>query len=142
MTKSRVNEEKRRRKKTQPARKDGGSVANPEASRKTGDSAMEAEKGAGAKKVLRKAVKKVIRVNSKKIAESLVANTVIGNLRSAEMLFSLVGPMKPEESTKKKKRHGPSVAELLASEPEWVDEKTEAMAEVGAGERKPEVTGV
>jgi len=80
----------------------------------------------GAKKALRKAVKAEVKRQSKEFAEKLVAKTSAGDIRGAEIVLSLMDKAKAEEDAKKKKkkRDGPSWAELLASEPEW-DESME-----------------
>jgi hypothetical protein len=70
-----------------------------------------------------------------------VKRTIEGDVRNTEMLMSLVVPKSNQDGkTKKKKRSGPSLAELLASEPEWVDPEPESTAEVGMGGREPENT--
>lgn len=78
----------------------------------------------GAKKALRKAVKRAVRERSKQIADSLVDHTVEGDIRSAEMVITLMEDKK-KEGEDDKPWTGPSVAEMLASEPEW-DEEMEA----------------
>ena len=79
----------------------------------------------GAKKALRKAVKAEVKKKSKDFAEKLVAKATSGDIRGAEIVLSLMDNAKAEEDAKKKKkRDGPSWAELLVSEPEW-DESME-----------------
>lgn len=104
----------------------------PDAAANEGDPAAENEEGAadaeaskGAKKALRKAVKAEVKKKSKEFAKRLVAKASSGDIRGAEIVLSLMDKAKAEEDAKtKKKREGPSWAELLASEPEW-DESTE-----------------
>ncbi|MGA3132545.1 MAG: hypothetical protein ABSD59_17210 [Terracidiphilus sp.] len=79
----------------------------------------------GARKVLRQAVKAAVKVKSAAIAEKLVSKVEQGDMRGTEMVLSLIEKKKQGKvEKKKKKRSGPSWAELLASEPEW-DESTE-----------------
>ena len=79
----------------------------------------------GARKKLRHAVKAVVKVKSGLIAEKLVSKAEAGDMRGTEMMLSLIEKKKPgKDAKKKKKREGPSWAELLASEPEW-DESME-----------------
>ena len=79
----------------------------------------------GARKVLRHAVKAVVKVKSEAIAKKLVSKAEAGDPRGTEMILSLIEKKKQDkDAKKKKKRSGPSWAELLASEPEW-DESME-----------------
>jgi hypothetical protein len=79
----------------------------------------------GARKKLRHAVKAEVKVKSALIAEKLVSKAEAGDMRGTEMMLSLIEKKKPgKDAKKKKKREGPSWAELLASEPEW-DESME-----------------
>jgi hypothetical protein len=80
----------------------------------------------GARKKLRHAVKAVVKVNSASIAEKLVSKAQEGDIRGTEMMLSLIEKKKQgkDAEKKRKKRTGPSWAELLASEPEW-DESME-----------------
>jgi hypothetical protein len=57
-------------------------------------------------------------------------------MRGTEMMLSLIEKKKPgKDAKKKKKRDGPSWAELLASEPEW-DESMEEDRDQGSGIRE------
>jgi hypothetical protein len=79
----------------------------------------------GARKKLRHAVKAVVKVKSQEIARKLVSKVEAGDMRGTEMVLSLMDKKKQNtDGKKKKKRSGPSWAELLASEPEW-DESME-----------------
>jgi hypothetical protein len=78
----------------------------------------------GARKKLRHAVKAVVKNKSGAIAETLVGKAENGDIRGTEMVLSLIEKKKQGKDAKKKKRSGPSWAELLASEPEW-DESME-----------------
>ena len=79
----------------------------------------------GARKVLRQAVKAVVKEKSAAIAQKLVSKVQEGDMRGTEMVLSLIEKKKQDkDAKKKKKRSGPSWAELLASEPEW-DESME-----------------
>jgi hypothetical protein len=79
----------------------------------------------GARKKLRHAVKAVVKVKSQEIARKLVSKVEAGDMRGTEMVLSLMDKKKQDtDGKKKKKRSGPSWAELLASEPEW-DESME-----------------
>jgi len=78
----------------------------------------------GAKKALRHALKAKVKAERVKIAEKLVEKVTQGDMKGTEIVLSLMEKAKSENEKKKKKRSGPSWAELLASEPEW-DESTE-----------------
>jgi hypothetical protein len=79
----------------------------------------------GAKKALRKAVKAEVKKQSEDIARKLVSKASSGDMHGTEMVLSVMKIAKAEEDAKKKKkRDGPSWAELLVSEPEW-DESME-----------------
>ncbi|MGA9062252.1 MAG: hypothetical protein WB341_11365, partial [Terracidiphilus sp.] len=88
----------------------------------------------GAKKALRHAVKKVVKENCGPIAESLVTQTVGGDMRSAEMVLSLMEKKKDGEDDEG--WDGPSLVEKLAAEPSW-DEVQEAKRK--ASEKEVEV---
>lgn len=77
----------------------------------------------GARKQLRHAVKAVVKANTARLARKMVEKAQDGDIRGAEMMLSLIEKKKAGKEGKKKKRDGPSWAELLASEPEWDDEK-------------------
>jgi hypothetical protein len=67
---------------------------------------------------LRDSINAMVSKQSDRIAQALIDKTVKGNMTGARILVELSGADKvPPE--KKKKRSGPSWAELLASEPEW-----------------------
>jgi hypothetical protein len=78
----------------------------------------------GAKKALRHALKAKVKAERVKIAEKLVEKVTQGDMKGTEIVLSLMEKGKEEDAKKKKKREGPSWAELLASEPEW-DESME-----------------
>jgi len=78
------------------------------------------------RKVLRKAVKKELKQKTGKIAESLVNKVIDGNVRSTEVIFSLIEENKGDDEAEK--RHGGlTAADLLGSEEEWESETAEAM---------------
>lgn len=87
----------------------------------------------GARKQLRQAVKAVVKANTAKIAEKIVEKAKDGDMRD---MLSLIEKKKAGKAGKKKKRDGPSWAELLASEPEWDGEDGEA-----AGQQVSEPAG-
>jgi fructose-specific phosphotransferase system component IIB len=78
----------------------------------------------GAKKALRHALKAKVKAERVKIAEKLVEKVTQGDMKGTEIVLTLMEKAKEENAQKKKKRSGPSWAELLASEPEW-DESME-----------------
>lgn len=82
----------------------------------------------GARKVLRHAVKAVVKEKSARIAEKIVSKAEAGDMRGTEMMLQLIEKKKPGKEAKKKKRDGPSWAELLASEPEWHEGKGDEKA--------------
>jgi len=89
------------------------------------DVSVDLEDYKGARKKLRHAVKAVVKNKSGAIAETLVSKAEKGDMRGTEMMLSLIEKKKQgKDAKKKKKRSGPSWAELLASEPEW-DESME-----------------
>lgn len=94
----------------------------------------------GAKRALREALKDELSdKGAKNIVAALVKRTIEGDVRSSEMLMTLMVRKKDEDKAgEKKKRSGPSLADLLASEPEWVDPEPESTSEVGMGGREPE----
>jgi hypothetical protein len=112
-------------------------------SAKTGtrSNAAEPEKrsrGNGLKRLQRAADRRLGRA-SETLADVLLKKAKEGRLESARLLVTLAErrkERKPQEK-KKKKREGPSWAELLASEPEWEEEKPEiGDVWVGDGWRK------
>jgi hypothetical protein len=151
MGKSNLDKERQRAKAGKEAQEKNGTVAlkNDTAEQAVG-SGESGESGnaepkqpakLGAKKALRRALKAEMNKKSPEIAEALVKRTIEGDVRSTEMLMSLVVPKSNQDGkTKKKKRSGPSLAELLASEPEWVDPEPESTAEVCIGGQEPENT--
>jgi len=74
----------------------------------------------GPKKRLRKAVKQAVNKHGDEIADSLVDRTMDGDMRCAAVMMSLMEKKKASENDKP--WDGPSVAEMLASEPEWDEE--------------------
>jgi hypothetical protein len=78
----------------------------------------------GATKALRHALKAKVKAESEQIAQTLVTKVKEGDMKGTEMVPSLIEKKKEGTDGKKKKRSGPSWAELLASEPEW-DESME-----------------
>lgn len=75
--------------------------------------------------------------SSEVLADLLLERANEGRVGSAQLLATLVGRgLKRNPPEKKKKRSGPSWAELLASEPEWV-EPEEGDVWVGNGWKNP-----
>ena len=88
----------------------------------------------GARKVLRHAVKAAVKEKSAEIAKTLVSKVEQGDMRGTEMVLSLIDKKKQgKDEKKKKKRSGPSWAELLVSEPEWDESMEKAGQETGTG---------
>ncbi len=86
---------------------------------------------------MKAAADKTLAVNSKKIAKALLDKTLAGNSTSAKLLFALAeGQIDCEDETVVSQLR--SMAEELASEPEWIGELDETEAETGFGEREPE----
>jgi hypothetical protein len=89
----------------------------------------------GARKELRRAVKAIVKANTSTIAEGLAGKAEDVDMRRARMLLTLIEKKKDgKDAKKKKKRSGPSWAQLLASEPPWVEEEEadpEASQQVG-----------
>ncbi len=86
----------------------------------------------GAKKALRRAVKKVVKAKCDAIAQTLVEKTEGGDMRSAALVITLMD--KKKDGGDDEASDGPSAAELLASEPEW-DEEAEKKQETGNREQ-------
>jgi hypothetical protein len=139
----RSNRDKREReaKKANAAKANNCDLEQAEASGEDGDGATGEPVKLGAKKALRRALKyKLNKDGAKKIAEALVDQTVKGEKLGADILMTLVMKKKDDDGTakkKKKKRDGPSLIELLTSEPRWV-EPPETTADVGMGGLEPE----
>ena len=87
----------------------------------------------GARKQLRHAVKAVVKANSDKLAAKIVKKAQDGDVRGTEMILSLIEKKKPGKEPKKKKREGPSWAELLVSEPEWDEEDEKKASQQASG---------
>lgn len=74
----------------------------------------------GARRALRLAMKEAVKAECKQIAETLLDKVKCGNVRCAELMMSLIEKKKDGDSVKKKKRDGPSDAELMMmDESEW-----------------------
>ena len=100
------------------------------------------KQGKKARKALKKALKKQVEERSESIAKSLVSGLVDGNMRSAAIVLGFMEKKKKDSG--KKKKDGPSLAELLGSEEQWESETFEAMegrSELGVGGREPEEAG-
>jgi hypothetical protein len=88
---------------------------------------------------LEKAADRRLGQASEKLADLLLKKATKGKVDSARLLVTLAEhriKRKPQERKKKKKRSGPSWAELLASEPEFVQPEVGDVW-VGDGWRKP-----
>src|ERR1700728_1864759 len=73
----------------------------------------------GARKALRHAVKKEVKANCDRIAETLVNGTQNGDMRSAEMVMALMEKKKKDSDNDEP--DGPSLAEQLTAGPSWDD---------------------
>ena len=93
----------------------------------TADCAQDDAQCKGARKALRKAMKAKVKEECKEIAITLVNKVKAGDMRSAEMMMSLVERKKKDGKEAQKKRDGLSDAELMASEPEWDAEQERLM---------------
>lgn len=79
---------------------------------------------------LREAVNHQVAQNAGKIAGKLAEQAAAGNTASAKILVQLIGDKK-NKSPQRKKRSGPSEAQILEMETEWVNtttQETEATA--------------
>jgi hypothetical protein len=116
--------------------KGGQGAAIEEAEQSENEASKEGEKEQkprkGARKALRGAVKKVVREDCGKFAERLVKNAEDGDTRCTAMMLSL---MEKKDGEDNKPSDGPSLFDLLPSEPEW-DEETEAKQEAEREERE------
>ncbi len=81
----------------------------------------EKEAGKGARKALRHAVKAVVREDCTGFATSLMSYAKDGNVRSTEIMLSLMEKRK-KDGEDESGWDGLSVAEKLAAEPEWDEE--------------------
>jgi hypothetical protein len=118
-------EQKKKEAAAKKAAKSGKEKEPPEDEQAAASAPVNIEDYKGARKVLRHAVKAVVKVKSESIAKKLVDKVEQGDMRGTEMVLKLIEKKKPGKDAKKKKKDGPSWAELLASEPEW----DESMAE-------------
>ena len=86
---------------------------------------------------MKAAADKALETNSEAIAKTLVKKTIAGNSTSARLLFALAeGQIDCEDEPVVQRLC--SLAEELASEPQWDGELDEAEAEAGLGQREPE----
>jgi hypothetical protein len=85
---------------------------------------------------LRDSVNQLVDEQSYAVAKALVKNAVKGNVGVARLVVGMTGADKPPAPAKKK-RSGPSWAELLASEPEWDPSMEEDEKEPEASEVVP-----
>lgn len=86
---------------------------------------------------MKAAADKKLEDNSEEIAQALLDKTLGGNTTSAKLLFALAeGQIDCEDEVVMRRLC--SLAEKLASEPEWAGEDLEADAETGLGGREPE----
>ncbi len=92
----------------------------------------------GARKALHKAVTVAVKARSAEIALSLLDRTAKGDMRGAAMMISLMEPMKKDGEEGKSEGSGPSLAELLESEPPW-NESMEKRSEAGMGRREADL---
>ena len=83
----------------------------------------------GAKKALRLEVRVKVKENCKEFAKQLVDHASNGDMRSAAMAISLMD--KKKKNGEDHDWDGPSIAELLAAEPPWEEDK-----EQGSGNKE------
>ena len=95
------------------------------------------KKRKGAKKALRHAVQREVKEQCSKIAESLVSQAQLGNMRSADMMMALMEKKKKKGGEGEAEPGGPSLAEQLAG-PSWADLQ-EAKRIVSESEAKTKV---
>jgi hypothetical protein len=88
------------------------------------ESIVELPTGEGATR-LRSAINSLVGAESDRIAKALIDKTIKGNMTSAKLVVELADPGKNASAQEKKKRRGPSPAQLLASEPEWQESHSE-----------------
>ncbi|MGA2085238.1 MAG: hypothetical protein ABSG60_06960 [Terracidiphilus sp.] len=86
---------------------------------------------AGAER-LRLAVDKRLGENSERLANMLTDQAMGGNVATTRAMVEIAEHKKAQPEPVKKKR-GRSLAELLAAEPAWQDERKEGSAEMGSG---------
>lgn len=90
-----------------------------------------AKRKAGAER-LRLAVDKRLGQNSETLADMLRDQAMGGNVATTRAMVEIAEHKKAQPEPVKKKR-GRSLAELLATEPEWQDDRKEGSAETGGG---------
>jgi hypothetical protein len=83
------------------------------------------------------AANKTLEDNCEKIALSLLASTLKGNINSAKALYDFAAKEAQRNKEGVKRRH-PSIAKRLATETQWDSEMSEAEAETSYGGREPE----
>ena len=107
------------------------------AKKKPGGAGPEKKKVGRGTARMKEAADKTLEANSDKIAKSLLKKTLEGNNVSAKLLITLAeGRIDCEDEAAI--QHLCSLAEELASEPEWDGELDEAEAETGLSQRERE----
>jgi hypothetical protein len=79
-----------------------------------------------------------IKKKGQRFTDALCNKAEGGDLKSAQVLLSLLNPEVGKEEVKKK-QGGLTCAQRLATQAPWVDPMTEESAETGCGSREPEV---
>lgn len=75
---------------------------------------------------MRSAADRQLGQNSRQIAEAFGKKAADGDLNSAKFLVAVAVAEKKASKTTRKKRHGPTEAQRLALEPQWVPPQTDA----------------
>jgi hypothetical protein len=95
---------------------------NPARTKKASDGEALALPRRGAKRVLRHAVKEEVIKESALLAKTLVGKAKEGNVRSTEIMLSLIDHPKKDSRDTQKEPGGFSAENLPPSEPEWDEE--------------------
>ena len=88
-------------------------------------------------KILHEEAGQTVGKNSRKLAKSFLKGALEGNLNSAKLLLSLA-ELQSDPEDAERSRHGRSLAQSLAAEPEWPETVDETTAETTGGGREPE----
>jgi hypothetical protein len=118
----RDKKERKKTKKEEKTQKKVGDIQFAKSTEDSRDAALEEKKDlaaqAAARDALQQAMSYALKKKSKTIASSLVQSSIGGQTRTVTTVLSLT---EEEKESADRKRHGPSLAELLEAEPEWDD---------------------
>jgi hypothetical protein len=124
---------KKRRSTGSKKRSETGSTTSNETNNKPDEEAKpkRAVRGSGVRR-LKEAADRLVALNCEDLADVLLSKAKAGKMDSTRMLVSLAeGNSSSKPPVKKPRRHGPTLAEQLAAEPEWTGDDEEGLVEMG-----------